>query len=149
MSDTAKEAGMAGFLIIAAGVAVLLFNGLQSAFLANPALNGLIAGVFVVGVIIVFRQVMRLEPEVKWIEQTNRSDDAIAVSNPPELLAPMAAMLGEQKRGKKMSLSAVSMRTLLDGIAVRLDESRDVTRYLVGLLIFLAFSGPSGACCRP
>ena len=131
---------MAGFLVIAAAVAVVLFNGLQSAFMANPGLNGLIVGVFIVGVIIVFRQVMRLEPEVKWIEQTNRSEDAIAVSNPPELLAPMAAMLGETKRGK-MSLSAISMRTLLDGIAVRLDESRDVTRYLVGLLIFLGLLG--------
>jgi hypothetical protein len=131
---------MAAFLVVAAAVAVVLFSGLQSAFLANPGLNGLIVGVFIIGVVIVFRQVLRLEPEVRWIEQQNRSEDAIAVSNPPELLSPMAAMLGEQKRGR-MSLSAVSMRTLLDGIAVRLDESRDVTRYLVGLLIFLGLLG--------
>jgi len=130
---------MTGFLVIAAAVAVALFGGLQSAFLANPGLNGLIVGVFVVGVVIVFRQVIRLEPEVKWIESQNRSDDSLSVRKPPELLAPMAAMLGE-KRGK-MSLSAVSMRTLLDGIAVRLDESRDVTRYLTGLLIFLGLLG--------
>ncbi len=157
MSDTAKTAELAppepimtrprrylkwmvGFLVISAAVAVVLFSGLQSAFMANPGLNGLIFGVFVIGVVMVFRQVIRLEPEVKWIESQNRSDESITVRRPPELLAPMAAMLGE-KRGKMMSLSAVSMRTLLDGIAVRLDESRDVTRYLTGLLIFLGLLG--------
>ena len=131
---------MVAFLVISGAVAVVLFSGLQSAFLANPGLNGLIVGVFIIGVVIVFRQVIRLEPEVKWIEAQNRSDESIAVRRPPELLAPMAAMLGE-KRGKMMSLSAVSMRTLLDGIAVRLDEARDVTRYLTGLLIFLGLLG--------
>ena len=131
---------MVAFLVIAAAVTVVLFSSLQNAFLANPGLNGLIVGVFIVGVIIVFRQVIRLEPEVKWIEAQNRSEDSIAVSKMPELLAPMAAMLGETRRGK-MSLSAVSMRTLLDGIAVRLDESRDVSRYLTGLLIFLGLLG--------
>jgi len=131
---------MTAFLVIAAAVAVVLFSGLQNAFLANPGLNGLIVGVFLVGVVIVFRQVIRLEPEVKWIESQNRSDESLAVRKPPELLAPMASMLGETRRGK-MSLSAVSMRTLLDGIASRLDESRDVTRYLVGLLIFLGLLG--------
>ena len=131
---------MTAFLVIAAGVAVVLFSSLQNAFLANPGLNGLIVGVFLVGVVIVFRQVIRLEPEVKWIEAQNRADEGLTVPKPPELLSPMAAMLGETRRGK-MSLSAVSMRTLLDGIASRLDESRDVTRYLVGLLIFLGLLG--------
>jgi len=131
---------MVAFLVISGAVAVVLFSGLQSAFLANPGLNGLIVGVFFIGVVIVFRQVIRLEPEVKWIESQNRSDESITVRRPPELLAPMAAMLGE-KRGKMMSLSTVSMRTLLDGIAVRLDEARDVTRYLTGLLIFLGLLG--------
>ena len=132
-------ARMAGFLVIVVLVAGALVGPLERAFQANPALNGLILGVLILGIIYIFQQVIRLRPEVAWIETFRRSEPGLSVQAPPRLLGPMATMMGE--RGGRVSLSAMSMRSLLDGIASRLDESRDISRYLIGLLIFLGLLG--------
>ncbi len=130
---------MAVFVVAVAALSALLFVPLRDAFLANAPLNGLILGVLVLGILYNFRQVTMLGPEVAWIERF-RSQRIDAVSgNPPKLLAPMATMLGERKN--RLSLSAMAMRSLLDGIASRLDESRDLSRYTIGLLIFLGLLG--------
>jgi hypothetical protein len=130
-------------MIIFAGLAVvgaaLLFSSLKDAFLANPALNGLILGVMVLGVAYIFRQVFTLRVDARWLEEFRERDTGFEPESAPSLIAPMATMLAE-RRGR-VSLSAVSMRTLLDGIASRLDESRDLSRYLIGLLIFLGLLG--------
>ena len=126
------------FLAIVGAVCALLFPGLESAFRVNPPLNGLILAVFVLGVLYCLRQVVRLTPEVAWIHHY-RGDRPPEAAPAPRLLAPMAAMLGE-RRGRLM-LSAPAMRSLLDGIASRLDEARDLSRYLIGLLIFLGLLG--------
>ncbi|MCH7931044.1 MAG: flagellar motor protein MotA [Proteobacteria bacterium] len=125
-----------GIVVVVAGV---LFEVLQRSFMANPLLNGLIIGVLVLGVAYIFRQVLSLYPEVQWIETFRRNQPGLSVQAPPKLLAPMATMLGE--RQGRLTLSALSMRTLLDGISSRLDESRDISRYLIGLLIFLGLLG--------
>ena len=127
------------FVAVVAGVVLLLFPALERAFMANPGLNGLIIAVLLLGIGYIFRQVLILKPEVAWLEsfQTNRpASDAV---QEPVLLAPMARMLGERKG--KLSLSALSMRSLLDGIDARLDETREISRYLIGLLIFLGLLG--------
>ena len=124
------------FLIAVVAVVALVFQPLRDAFLANAPLNGLIVGVLVLGVFYNFRQVWMLNPEVTWIESF-RSEGAVLLDiniAPPKLLAPMATMLG--KRNDRLSLSTLAMRSLLDGIASRLDESRDLSRYTIGLLIF-------------
>ncbi len=125
-----------GIVVVLAGV---LFTMLERAFMANPPLNGLILGVLVLGIAYIFRQVLRLYPEVRWIEMFRRNQPGLSVQAPPRLLSPMATMLGE--RTGRLTLSALSMRTLLDGISSRLDESRDISRYLIGLLIFLGLLG--------
>ena len=125
-----------GIVVVVAGV---LFEVLQRSFMANPLLNGLILGVLVLGVAYIFRQVLSLYPEVQWIETFRRNQPGLSVQAPPKLLAPMATMLGE--RQSRLTLSALSMRTLLDGISSRLDESREISRYLIGLLIFLGLLG--------
>ena len=127
------------FLIAVGGVAVLLFLPLREAFLANAPLNGLILGVLLLGIIFNFRQVGMLYPEAAWIESFSQNQPVVSQAKPPRLLAPMATMLGE-KRGA-LKLSALAMRSLLDGIASRLDESRDISRYTIGLLIFLGLLG--------
>jgi hypothetical protein len=122
-------------------VAAMVFQPLREAFLANAPLNGLIVGVLVLGIFYNFRQVFMLDPEVTWIEGF-RSDGAALLDTDiktPKLLAPMATMLG--KRNGRLSLSTLAMRSLLDGIASRLDESRDLSRYTIGLLIFLGLLG--------
>ena len=125
--------------IVAVGLAVAgLYSPLADAFMANPALNGLILGVLLLGIIYIFRQVALLIPEVAWIESF-RNNQGHADQTPPKLLAPMAAMLGERKG--QFSLSALSLNSLLDGISSRLEESRDLSRYLIGLLIFLGLLG--------
>ena len=132
------------FLVAVGGVGFMLFMSFRDAFMANPALNGLIVGVLFIGILYNFSQVIRLYPEVTWIENfrdsvTNSEARARhAQSAMPKLLAPMAAMVGNRDR---FALSTAAMRTLLDGIASRLDESRDTSRYTIGLLIFLGLLG--------
>jgi hypothetical protein len=130
---------MIAFLVAVAIVCGFLFFPLRDAFMANAALNGLILGVFLAGIVYNFREVTSLNHEVIWIENFRRNQSPLSAERPPKLIAPMAAMLGERKG--KLSLSTVSTRSILDGIASRLDESRDISRYSVGLLIFLGLLG--------
>ncbi len=129
---------MAAFLAVVAAVAAILAPGLVRAFMANPGLNGLIVGVFLVGIVLNFRQVLLLKPEVEWLETWRRGQPSLSGGR-LRLLAPMASMLGE--RQGRMSLSAMALRSLLDSIAARLDEGRELARYFVGLLIFLGLLG--------
>jgi len=128
------------FLLIAAAVILAISRPLVSAFQANPAINGLILGVLVLGIVYSFRQVLLLRPEVQWIETFRRSEPGLSVQGPPTLLGPMATMLGD-RTSRRMQLSTLSMRSLLDGISSRLDESRDISRYMIGLLVFLGLLG--------
>jgi hypothetical protein len=122
------------FLAIVAFIAAILTRQISAAFSSNPGLNGLILGVFVVGVFLAFQQTVRLFREVRWINSFRAGSEVTE----PVLLAPMKAMLS---RSSSMAFSTASMRTMLDSIATRLDESRDVLRYLTGLLIFLGLLG--------
>lgn len=131
---------MVMFLVLVVVAAVLLYLPLIRAFQANAILNGMILGTLGFGILYAFRQVMMLRPEVEWVETFRRSDPGLSVQLEPKLLAPMATMLGERTAGR-MSLSALSMRSMLDSIHSRLDESRDLSRYLIGLLIFLGLLG--------
>jgi hypothetical protein len=130
---------MAIFLAALLVVPAVISDMLWQTFLANPLLNGLILAVLLLGIGFSFRQVFGLNAEVNWIDSFRRDQPSLAVQALPRLLAPMATMLGE--RQGQLSLSALSMRTLLDGIGARLDESRDISRYLIGLLIFLGLLG--------
>ncbi len=127
------------FVITVAVIVAALSATLLKAFSANPELNGFILGVLALGIIYIFHQVWSLNREVNWIESFRTGRPGMSVQAAPRLLAPMAAMLGE--RGQKFSLSAMAMRSLLDGISARLDEKRDISRYLIGLLIFLGLLG--------
>ena len=127
------------FLVAVVVVAALLYDDLARAFLANRALNGLIIGVLALGIGYAFRQVLILGREVNWIENFRTGRPGISVQAAPRLLAPMAAMLGE--RNHRFSLSTQALRSLLDGISARLDEQRDMSRYMIGLLVFLGLLG--------
>lgn len=127
------------FLIIAAFIAAILYPQVHSAFMSNPGLNGLIIGVLIVGIAFAFRMVVRLFAEVSWVNSFRIADPGLEVSKPPVLLAPMATMLRD--RIGRMMLSAPAMRSLLDSIAMRLDEAREISRYLIGLLVFLGLLG--------
>ncbi len=127
------------FLVLCTLVGVVLYRQILNAFMANPGLNGLIIGVLVIGIVLSFRQVLRLFPEVAWVNSFRLADPGIAVERPPALLAPMAALLGD--RLGRMAISTQMMRGILDSIAMRLDEARDLSRYLTGLLIFLGLLG--------
>lgn len=127
------------FLILCGLVVVVLYKQIWTAFLANPGLNALIAGVLAIGIILAFRQVIRLYPEISWVNHFRISDPGLAVDRRPTLLAPMAAMLSN--RSGRMSITQQTMRHLLDSIATRLDEARDLSRYMTGLLVFLGLLG--------
>jgi hypothetical protein len=124
--------GLSGFGIFVALPRVL------PVFEANPYLNGFIVFVFVIGVLATFYQVLQLIGSVRWIERF-ASGQADAAGTPPQLLAPLASLL--RSRGARMQLSASSTRSILDSVATRIDEERDITRYIVNLLIFLGLLG--------
>ena len=128
------------FVLAVIALSGVLFSPLHNAFMANAPLNGFIVGVLILGILYNFRQVLMLYPEVAWIEGFRQNGAAtVSEPQPPKLLAPMATMVGEHK--DRLSLSTLAMRSLLDGIVSRLDESRDISRYTIGLLIFLGLLG--------
>jgi hypothetical protein len=125
------------FLILVGFVALILNRQIKIAFLANPGLNGLIALVLLIGVGLGIRQVTRLFREVRWVNALPRGDAGKVPQ--PILLAPMATLLGSDK--PRASISTHTLRTVLDSVGTRLDEAREVARYLTGLLIFLGLLG--------
>ncbi len=121
-------------------IALVLHAPLLRAFYATPVFNGLILVVFAVGIIVNLRHVIRLQSEVRWIESFRRSDPERPPLQKPVLLSPMAKLFAHGER-KPQTLSTASMRSLLDSIYLRLEEQRDLSRYLTGLLIFLGLLG--------
>jgi hypothetical protein len=133
------------FLVMVAALAAALGKSLATAFMGNPGVNGVILGILVAGIAYIFRQVLMLAPEIEWIEgfrqlQGGGEEPISGRRGEPRLLAPMARMLGARHRGH-VSLSASSLQTLLDGIGSRLSETRETSRYLIGVLIFLGLLG--------
>ena len=129
---------MAVFLILTGFVALILEGQIARAFMANPPLNGLILGVLLVGIVLGLRQVFRLVPEIRWANSVN--NQSAPAARPPVLLAPMATILADRGAGAP-TISTATLRAILDSIGTRLDESREIARYLTGLLIFLGLLG--------
>jgi hypothetical protein len=124
--------------LIAAG-AWLILPQIASVFLSNLWLNGFIGVVFLLGVLTCFWQVLILIQSVNWIEDFVRNVPGHEANRPPRLLAPLASLL--RSRGQQMQISASSSRSILESVATRIDEARDITRYLTNLLIFLGLLG--------
>lgn len=131
---------MLGFLAAVGLLAALVATKLIANFEANPFFNGVILAVLVFGIFVNFRQVLLLSREVEWIELFKRSPPDRPLAVKPKLLAPMARMFAGRERAK-FSLSTPSLRSILDSVYLRLEESRDLSRYLVGLSIFLGLLG--------
>jgi len=130
---------MVVFLTVCALVVIVLYKQIWTAFLANAVLNGVIIFVLAIGIALAFRQVIRLFPEIDWVNGFRLADPGLAVERPPVLLAPMAVLLRD--RVGRMAISAQVMRGILDSIAARLDEARDTSRYMTALLVFLGLLG--------
>ncbi len=130
---------MVVFILLAGIVVSVLFPQIRTAFMANPGLNGLIVFTLLLGVIYTFRLVIRLFPEVNWVNHFRIADPSLEIPWTPRLLAPMATLLRD-RRGTTV-LTPMSLRSLLDSLASRLDEARDISRYLIGLLVFLGLLG--------
>jgi len=130
---------MAVFVAAVAALMAALSPALYRFFMGNAPVNGLILLILVAGIVYVFRQVAKLNPEVAWVERFRRNQ-VTSAAGMPRLLAPMATMLADRRTGR-VSLSATSLRTLLDGVATRLDDARDTSRYLSRVLIFLGLLG--------
>ena len=127
------------FVILVGLITFVLHKQIEVAFMANPGLNALIIGVLAIGIVLSLRQVLRLYPEIAWVNNFRLADPGLAVERAPVLLAPMAAILGS--RVGRMAMSSQLMRGILDSIATRLDEARDISRYMTGLLVFLGLLG--------
>jgi len=137
---------MVVFLVFVGLAVAVLSPRLKDAFLANALLNGMILGVLLLGIVYIFRQVVSLNPEIAWLGRLRAETserlifpESLSTERPPRLLAPMANMLRERKG--RLSLSTTSMRALLDSIGSRIEESHEISRYMIGLLIFLGLLG--------
>ncbi|GER01843.1 hypothetical protein JCM17845_24660 [Iodidimonas gelatinilytica] len=128
------------FVLAVALLAVVLAEQLSTAFLANPLLNGIIGVVLLLGIVYSFRQVLMLKPETEWLKAYRRGNDSLPERS-PRLLGPLAAMIGDQAGDRPVRMTAMSMRSLLDSVDSRLDEGREISRYLTRLLIFLGLLG--------
>ena len=120
-------------------IATLMAAPLIDAFMGNPALNGVILGAFSIGILYITRQTSRLMPERNWllaVKTTGKLDQPV---QRPILLATVYAMLADSRQDAQ--LSALSLRSVLDGVAARLDEGREISRYMIGLLVFLGLLG--------
>ena len=124
------------FLVLVALVAAILYTQLLVFFWANPFINSLILLTLAIGIILSFRQVMRLEPEIKWV---NSLQEGRMPPTQPRLLAPVANLLRD--RLGEAVITPSSMRSILDSVGNRLDEAKDTSRYLTGLLVFLGLLG--------
>ena len=133
---------MIPFLGLVALAVAVLYVPLAEAFMSNPAFNGIILLVFLVGIVINFRQVFMLSSEVAWINKFRGKRKFLGRRAPPapRMLASLAKMLGRHEE-ELTNLPHLSLRALLDSVRLRLDESRDVSRYMIGLLIFLGLLG--------
>ena len=131
--------GMLIFLSLVGLIVAIISKPLLIAFVTNPVLNGLITGVLMIGILRAFGQVVRLYPEIRWVNAFRIGDPGLAIDHKPVLLAPIATMLRD--RTGHLSLSTTSMRSIMDSIGGRLDEVRETGRYLVGLLVFLGLLG--------
>jgi hypothetical protein len=130
------------FLALVYGGAALLLPVLAPFFMANPVINAVIVVVELFGVGWNLRQVQRLYPEAAWVEHFRRHRQALQQARPPVLLSPMARMLQARGEGeRRITLSGTALRTLLDGISSRIDESRELSRYVTGVMIFLGLLG--------
>ncbi len=130
-------------MLVAVGLfssgAYLAYPRVASVFLSNPYLNGTIAIVFLIGVLACFWQVTQLITSVRWIEDFAGERSGHEITRAPRLLAPLAALL--RARGKRMQINSSSARSILESVGTRIEEARDITRYIVNLLIFLGLLG--------
>ena len=124
------------FLALIGFVALILYRQIMTAFMANPGLNALIIGVMLIGIVLALRQVWRLFGEARWANNLHRGEASLG--RQPVLLAPMARLIGERGGGP---ISTLMLRAILDSVGSRLDEAREISRYLVGLLVFLGLLG--------
>lgn len=127
------------FLAVVGLVLLPLYGQIVTAFQSNPLLNGLILFTAIVGIFLAMRQVIQLFPEVAWVNGLRIGEPGMEVRRPPVLLAPMASLVGD--RIGDTVISTQTMRSLLESIGNRLDEARDILRYLTGLLVFLGLLG--------
>ena len=125
------------FLVLIGFVALILQRQIMTAFMANPGLNGLILGVLFIGIVLALRQVALLFPEIRWVNALHEAERGTA--REPVLLAPVSLILGQGLA--RRAISALTLRAVLDSIGTRLDESREIARYLTGLLVFLGQLG--------
>ncbi|CUH36150.1 hypothetical protein JSE7799_01182 [Jannaschia seosinensis] len=126
-------------LIAVGGGVTVAYPRIAPIFTANPWLNGTIIGVFVLGVVACFAQVFQLFSSVTWIENFAERGRTADLSRPPGMLAPLAALL--RSRSARSQISASSSRSILDSVGARMEEARDITRYIVNTLIFLGLLG--------
>ena len=127
------------FLVAVGIIAGLLHAPLSDAFLGNAALNGMILLTLALGIAYIIRQNLRLVPEREWITAVQKTSQLDPPGARPVLLATVYAMLADSRQDTQ--LSALSMRSVLDGVAARLDEGREISRYMIGLLVFLGLLG--------
>lgn len=132
---------MLAFLGCVALAAMVLHGPLKDAFLSNPGLDSLILAILLIGIGWNIRLVLRLAPAVRWVATMRQTDDRLLQETPPPLLSSVATALTAQSGRRRTALSTPAMQSLLDSLSGRLEEGREVSRYIASLLVFLGLLG--------
>ncbi len=127
------------FLFLAIVFVLIIYPQIAFAFQANVGLNGFIIVLLILGIVYVFRQVIMLFREIRWVKYFQYDNEAMHKVK-PQLLAPIASIFANHDK-KITSMSPQAMRSLLDTISARLDEEREIGRYLIALLVFMGLLG--------
>ncbi|MFK7791256.1 MAG: flagellar motor protein MotA [Devosiaceae bacterium] len=133
---------MAVFVALAGFLALILYRPISTAFAANPGLNGLIIGVLLLGIVLAVFQVIRLMPEIRWVNAFRLVDHGAGLDQPnPRLLSQLGTYLRDSQGTSGPTMSTQTVRSILESVGTRLDEGREILRYMIGLLVFLGLLG--------
>jgi hypothetical protein len=122
---------------VAVGVS-FIFAPLMTAFSHNVWLNGLILSSFSMGVALIFKQLYRLFREQQWLTAYEYGEEKFPGIPQPHILSPLQTFLDHESPKR---YNPLTIKALLASIETRLDESREINRYLIGLMIFLGLLG--------
>ncbi|GJL94366.1 MAG: hypothetical protein DHS20C05_07710 [Hyphococcus sp.] len=114
-------------------------NLLMDAFNANQGLNGLILAVLVFGIIYNLTKAEAIYPSIRWMNayKSRRS----LPRRTPGLITAAESLLPSRSGGRQAAITAEASRAILDSIGTRIDEGREMGRYIMNLLVFLGLLG--------
>ena len=118
----------------------LYLDNLKGFFITNEKLNSIILIVILIGTFYIIRQIFILTKELSWLNNLLRTTKISKLSiKSPNLLKYLNTFVKEQSGSLIFSQS--SLKSIMESLDGRLLETREISRYLIGLTVFLGLLG--------